>query len=267
MSLPIIGLTINLIAMSVGDYSFERFYINRYYADAIVQAAAVPLLLPITTKDEIIERYVDLIDGLLLTGGHDVNPLFYGEQPHNLLTSLYPERDKYELKLIKKVFAAKKPIFAICRGMQILNVAFGGTLYQDITLGSPATIKHMQQAPAQEVTHTVTLIPDSILFSLFKRESISVNSFHHQAIKKLATGFSVCAIAPDGILESIERKDYPFMLAVQWHPEMLIEKHAEMRLLFKEFVAAANSEMQQNKYKQSSNKGISAGSIDFGKRQ
>lgn len=194
-----------------------------------------------------VEEALEDIDGLLLTGGDDVAPSRYGEPPHDATTAVEPERDEFEIAMIAAARARQMPIFAICRGMQVLNVACGGTLVQDIVTQVPGSLEHQLKVPPHqpiEMAHEVWMEKDSLLARLLKErlaggDSLEVNSRHHQAVKDVAQGFRVVATAPDGIIEAIETTSGPFCLAVQWHPENFW-RTGEFRTLFEGFVAAAS---------------------------
>ncbi len=246
---PLIGILANLLTVQEGLFpGQERVYVNREYVDSLVKAGAVPVLLPILTDEEAIYTQVGLVDGILLSGGYDIHPLFYGEEPHKLLDFVCPERDEYEIKVTKIAYELHKPLLGICRGLQLINVAFGGTLYQDLSQCQPKSeLQHSQKANMYVASHTVDIAHHTQLYRIFGKESIRTNSFHHQAIKKIAPGCIVSATARDGIIEGIERIDRSFIIGVQWHPEMMICKHVEMLKLFQAFVLAAQSYRSQNK--------------------
>lgn len=212
----------------------DQFSLSRDYVDAISLAGGIPMLLPAVTGAEEMKQQLHQIDVLVLSGGSDVDPLCYGEEPNPLLEAVSHERDRYELSLIAVADRMGIPIFGICRGLQILNVAFGGTLYQDTSL-SDAYIAHRQRAKPHEPFHTVSICRPSLLYDIFGKSEILTNSFHHQAIKRLASGFSVNAVAKDGIIEGIERPGRVPILAVQWHPEMMAVKNPVMLELFRFF--------------------------------
>ena len=188
------------------------------------------------------------VDGLLLTGGDDVAPPIYGEQPHDTVTDAEPGRDEFEIGLVKAARERGVPIFAICRGVQVLNVACGGTLVQDIPSQVKGALTHDLPVPPNQpysLAHEIWLEKDSLL-SILMRERLSdsdaceVNSRHHQAVKDLAPGFRVCATAPDGVIEAIEDPEKPFCLGVQWHPENFF-RTGEFRPLFEGFLEAAQT--------------------------
>ncbi|MEO0231935.1 MAG: gamma-glutamyl-gamma-aminobutyrate hydrolase family protein [candidate division WOR-3 bacterium] len=209
-----------------------RFFLNEEYVKAIKKAGGIPVIIPYLKND--IEEIVSRINGVLLSGGGDVLPKFFKEEPE--LTKLtLPERDVFEIKLIRECFKRKIPVFGICRGCQVMNVAMGGSLIQDIK----GKIEHYQSAPANEPTHTIIIEKGSILYEVFKKEKIMVNSFHHQAIKKVGKNLFVSAKAKDGIIEAIESKEHPFFLGVQFHIEYLTQNNKRFLNLFKFFISKA----------------------------
>ena len=220
MKKPIIGISASMIyeekdELFLGDkYSCAAYS----YIDAVYKSWGIPITLPILK---------------------DVDPHFYGEEPLEKLEAIFPERDVHEIALIKAAIDLKKPIFAICRGMQILNVACGGTLYQDISYAPGEHIKHYQIGSPYQATHTIKIDKNSILFKMADKMEIErVNSFHHQALKQVAKGLKVVATAPDGIIEAVEaeNEDGPFILGVQFHPEMMFDKSTFVRGMFKRFI-------------------------------
>ena len=184
------------------------------------------------------------IDGLLLTGGGDVHPELFGEPPHETFVPAEPGRDEHEIALVTAAIDARVPIFAICRGVQVLNVACGGTLVQDIPASIPGAVTHQVELPKSAIAHEVWINRGSRLWTLLEErlegeDTCSVNSRHHQSVKALAKGFVVSATAPDGVIEAIERPDLPFCLGVQWHPENFW-RSGEFRELFEGFLRAAS---------------------------
>ena len=186
-------------------------------------------------------------DGLMLTGGDDVAPTRYGEDTHESVVRVAPERDEFEIALVREARRRGMPIFAICRGLQVLNVAEGGSLFQDIPSQIPGALEHKQAVPPKQsydFAHEIWLEKDSLLARLMRErlsdaDSCEVNSRHHQAVKRLADGFVVSATAPDGVIEAIEDPSSTFCLAVQWHPENFF-RTGEFRSLFEGFIEAAN---------------------------
>ena len=220
---PVIGLTSN--------YNDSNEMLAKAYYEQVIRAGATPLLIPPTTDRNVIVGVLDHIDGLLLTGGADVNPLWVGEEPSPRLHNINARRDLSELLLTRLAANRQIPILGICRGIQVLAMALDGTVQQDIyenylptgpagSLG-PSAIKHSQDAVQAEPTHTVRIERDSILFSLYHKERMAVNSFHHQAVKDPGARFRTTAVAPDGVIEAIESTEFKSIMGVQWHPEHL----------------------------------------------
>jgi putative glutamine amidotransferase len=210
------------------------------YLESVRRAGGEPkeLHYDADTPAEVVRR----ADGLMLTGGGDVDPTLYGEPPHATFQPSEEGRDAYEIALIREAMAADLPIFAICRGMQILNVALGGTLVQDIPSMVNGALHHSVAEPRYHIAHEVWVANGSRLFQLMKEilegESCQVNSRHHQAVKLVAPGWEVSGTAPDGVIEAIEQPGDIFRLAVQWHPENFF-RTGEFRPLFEGFIEAA----------------------------
>lgn len=227
---PAIGITVSI-------ENERKDFLYREYSDAIVQAGGVPFLLPIVENTEIIGEMARRIDGLLLTGGGDVNPMFFGEEPMPGLGGVTPQRDIMELDLIKIFFDQKKPIFGICRGCQILNVFMGGDLYQDLKTQKESVLQHIQDAPRSHPSHSIRIKPDSTLYKITQKTIIRVNSFHHQAARSVVEPLHVSATAYDGVIEAIEGGDEDhFIMGVQWHPERMVCGCEDSRNIFSYFV-------------------------------
>ena len=236
---PIIGISSSVIADESGSFAgYKRAYVNKDYVDAVVRAGGVPLIIPFTTDKEVIISQTQLIDGLILSGGHDVSPYNYGQEPSQKIGETFPERDTYEIILLEESKKRNIPILGICRGFQLINVAAGGTLYQDLSLIPGNILKHNQVSNPTLKTHKVEIKENSFISSIFGKETM-VNSFHHQVINKVANDFIVVAKASDGVVEAIEHKTYKFLVAVQWHPEMLAVNCEKARVLFSKFVEEA----------------------------
>jgi putative glutamine amidotransferase len=187
---------------------------------------------------------VRTISGLLLTGGGDVHPQLFGEAPHETFVPAEPGRDEHEMALVTAAIEAGLPIFAICRGLQVMNVACGGSLVQDIPASIPGAVVHQVPMPKSAIAHEVWINRESRLWTILEErlegeDTCSVNSRHHQSVKRVAPGFVVAATAPDGVIEAIERPDGPFCMGVQWHPENFW-RTGEFRELFEGFLRAAS---------------------------
>jgi putative glutamine amidotransferase len=237
----LIGISSSLFKIETGPFiGRERAAVGYDYVQAIKQAGGIPFILPIVENPTHIQRQIELVDGVLLSGGYDVWPLHYGEEPMPCLENICPQRDVYELELIRLAQQLSKPLLGICRGLQLLNVAFGGTLYQDIMAALPAALQHHQKAKPEEAMHTVELVEGTLLHQMMGTSTLLTNSYHHQAVKELAPGFRVNARAKDGLVEGIEKVGESWMLGVQWHPEFMVNKHVQMRKLFQALVEAAS---------------------------
>src|SRR5262245_6635281 len=235
-SLPLIGVSTSI---TVGAQP-ERAYVNSTYLHAIQQAGAVPVALPPQLSAVSIKRLVWGLDGLLLTGGGDVDPALFGELPHPTLYDVAPARDTVETIAVRIALERRRPVLAICRGIQVLNVALGGTLYQDVTTEPGTEIRHSQEAARDQPTHKIKVDPGSRLAETLGADEIEVNSMHHQAVKAMGGDLAAVAWAPDQIIEGIELADRSrFVLGVQWHPEELISLSEPARRLFSALVTAA----------------------------
>ena len=207
------------------------------YIRALLKIDAIPLIIPVIQSLKILEQIFKMIDGLLLIGGPDLDPVHYHQAAHAGLRKVTPARDKMEMQVSLWALEADLPIMAICRGIQVLNVAAGGTLWQDITSQLPNAAKHdyYPDYPKDFPAHTVKPLQGSRLAGIIGDDEASVNSLHHQAIDKLGQGLHPVAYAPDGIVEAVEGIDASWIVGVQWHPEWLIESDHRMLNLFKAF--------------------------------
>lgn len=212
------------------------------YLRSITAAGAIPVILPLEASDDALRQLVDALDGFLFTGGPDVHAFLFGEQTQAFCGNVSPARDSLELSLLSLIMAAKKPILGICRGIQVINIGLGGTIYQDIPsqwkTDSPFPIAHKQPFYYTIPSHSVEIVPNTLLSSIVGSSSIQVNSMHHQAVRDTAPGLVVCGYGPDGLIEALEKPDYPYLLGVQWHPEYLQAKEDSARNLFRSFVEA-----------------------------
>lgn len=241
MRKPIVGISGSIIIDSAGNFpGYRRSYVNEDYVKSVIKNGGIPYIIPMNNNVEVVKEQINNVDGLILSGGHDVTPRYYNQEPYKNLGGILPERDEFDFKLVE--FAKEKniPILGVCRGCQILNVYYGGSLYQDLSLKNGANIKHNQVNFPSMTTHSVDLVDGTRLKELFKEESIMVNSFHHQIIDEVAPGFVASAYSKDGVVEAIEKPEYKYMLAVQWHPEMLHSVEEKMNLLFRELIKNCN---------------------------
>ena len=220
----------------------DRFYLSRYYGDAVETAGGAPFHISLIPKPDYINSVVETLDGILLPGSDsDVDPLRFGQQPHPKLGAVHPIKDETDLLLIEAAERKQIPIFAICFGMQILNISRGGTLIQDIGSQLPEALKHEQGAPRDRASHHVCLAENTKLAQIAEVEKLAVNSHHHQGIETLGADLIATAWSSDGIIEALEdpRPDH-FIVAVQWHPELGWERDAVSQRLFEAFVAEAS---------------------------
>lgn len=239
----VVGISGSIIIDGSGNFAgYKRAYVNDDYVQAVIREGGIPYILPITSDISVIEEFAKNIDVLILSGGHDINPLLWKEEPSKNLGEIFPERDNFDFTLLENMEKLKKPILGICRGEQVINTYFGGTLYQDINSLEWATLKHNQKNRPDLVTHTVNIEKNSKLHEILGEEEILVNSFHHLAVKTVAPGFKAVGFAKDGVVEAIEKQGNNLVLGVQWHPEMLAEKNNIMRKLFKYIINEAKKE-------------------------
>ncbi|MFQ5814795.1 MAG: gamma-glutamyl-gamma-aminobutyrate hydrolase family protein [Anaerolineae bacterium] len=212
--------------------------------EAVATAGGAPVLIPLNLDEGALRAIYERLNGLLLAGGEDVHPRRYGEAIHEKCGQSDEARDAVELTLARWALAEGLPVLGLCRGIQVLNVAAGGTLYQDIASQVAGSLKHdcWPDYPRNYLAHQVTVNDDSLMAAVLGHRRIGVNSTHHQAVKDLAPRFRVVARATDGVIDAIEGHDgVPFILGVQWHPEELVEDAPPMRRLFEDFVSAARS--------------------------
>ena len=211
---------------------YGKSYVNDDYIQAVVAAGGVPLLVPVVADEDVIRRQVELLDALIISGGWDVDPLLWGEEPHKTLGATLPLRDRFDRLLIAAARQKGIPILGICRGIQILNVAGGGSLYQDVSEQPGCTVRHWQPDHPSQPTHTVETVAESRIRALVG-VSVVTNSFHHMTLKDVAPGYRVTARAKDGTIEAIEETEGSPVLGVQWHPEMMHRTSPAMLRLFR----------------------------------
>jgi putative glutamine amidotransferase len=226
----------NIGIVPLFDEERQSYWMLPGYMLAIENASGVPLMLPLTTDPAAIRQLTQLLDGFLLSGGQDIDPKLYGEKPKQCCGRVCLKRDAMETMLLESVLEANKPILGICRGIQMLNVFFGGTLYQDIPsqLQTDNPVRH--NLKPTEPAHTVTIQPETPLFNLFQTAQITVNSFHHQGICRLASELNIAAKAPDGLIEAVYHPAKRFVTAVQWHPECSWQTDPNSQKIFSSFV-------------------------------
>ena len=221
-------------------YNSEKriFWINPLYMRGVEHAGGHAALLSLTENEESWEDACHMYDGFVFTGGQDVAPSLFGQEKIPECGYQAPIRDNQEIWMLRRLKELGKPVLGICRGLQVMNVAFGGTLIQDIPVQRPSRVVHLQQMPYELPHHQVTIRRDSLLFSLVEKEHLSVNSMHHQAVLDVANGFIVTALAEDGLVEAIELPDQQFFLGVQWHPEHMWQDYTSAREIWRGLVNA-----------------------------
>jgi putative glutamine amidotransferase len=236
---PIIGLTTYRKTPAQNNPT-PLYALTPSYVDAVIAAGGVPVLIPLGLDEVALRGLLARLDGLLLTGGGDIAGEHYASAYPDLIFDVDSDRDRVELFLAREAMAADKPLLAICRGHQVLNVALGGTLYEDVLRLMPSAIKHdyWGQYPRTFLSHEVTVCAGSALARHLGQTRARVNSLHHQGVRDLAPGLVASAHAPDGLIEGVEAPDRRFALGVQWHPENLIHD-APMLSLFRGLVEAA----------------------------
>lgn len=240
MTAPLIGITPS--PMPAKDGGTGSICVGEAYIQAVIQAGGIPLVVPVGLNQEGLEKLFSRLDGVLLTGGGDIDPARFDGAAHPRVYGIDARRDDLEIHLTRMAAAARRPFLGICRGIQVINVALGGSLFTDLSDQLPAALKHDQypEMPRDFLAHSVQIAPGSRLAQILKEETIRVNSMHHQGVKGVATPLTPVAFAPDTLVEAVELPDHPFGLGVQWHPECLQELTPQ-RELFRALVIAATS--------------------------
>ncbi|MCA9927526.1 MAG: gamma-glutamyl-gamma-aminobutyrate hydrolase family protein [Anaerolineales bacterium] len=244
---PLIGCTTyhKIVAQSP---PIEVYGLMPAYVAAIREAGGIPLLIPLGAGEDELQAIFESVDGVLLPGGGDIAPIAYQGQSHRSLRDINPDRDRVEMFMVRQAVRAQKPILAICRGHQMMNVALGGSLWEDIAGLMPGAIQHDNYltSPRTFLAHSVQITPDSKISHWVKTTELPVNSLHHQGVRDLAPELTATAVAPDGLIEGVEVSGHPFAVGVQWHPENLIYDNPTMLGLFKGLVTAANGRNETN---------------------
>lgn len=227
---PVIGITADIENES-------KHVLGNNNVEAIIRAGGLPVIIP-TGIDKEVQQLCKMLDGLLLTGGGDIDPMLFGEEPHKHLGDVSPSRDLIEMALVKEMLKLNKPVLGICRGLQIINIALGGNMYQDIySQRDVPLLQHAQKAHRYHQSHLVQVEKGSLLESITKSEQIKVNSYHHQAVKDVPLPLIVSGVASDGTIEAIESTKHAFVLGVQWHPEALADNKETVSLdIFEKFL-------------------------------
>ena len=229
---PVVGV------MPLCDDDKDSLWMLPGYLEGLEEAGMLPLILPLTDDEEDLAQMMGMCDGFLFTGGHDVSPEVYGEEPLEGLIAACEGRDRMEAVVLRAAIDEDKPLLGICRGIQYVNAALGGTLYQDLDLQHPSDIEHHQQPPYDVPIHEVTVLKESPLYACLQKEQLGVNSYHHQAIKDLAPDLKEMAVSPDGLIEAVYLPGHRFLWAVQWHPEFFGTKDDSSRRIFHAFADA-----------------------------
>ena len=232
---PVIGV------VQLFDEEKDSVWMVPGYLSGIEEAGGLPLILPFTAKEEEVEEAAALCNGFLFTGGHDVAPSVYGQERKQTCGPSCSVRDALEKKLFQTALENNKPVFGICRGIQMINALCGGTLYQDLPTEYACRVEHHMEPPYDRTAHQVEIVPDTPLSGWLRQASIGVNSYHHQAVKQLGSGLKPMAFSEDGLVEAVYMPGQKFVAAVQWHPEFNYQKEESSRILFGKFVEACGT--------------------------
>lgn len=217
----------------------NKQFVSNDYVQSVRYSGGIPVILPLVRSDHMIDQYAKVCDGFLFCGGNDITPLLFGQEPKNGNGKTNITLDLFQIRIMKRILKTGKAMLAICRGMQVYNVACGGSIYQDISMQPGKNLDHMQQSKERsEVSHKIIVEQGSQL-KKYIGDRLYVNSYHHQAIEKPGSGLIVCARASDQTIEALEMPEHKFAIGVQWHPECMYRKSEKMRELFRQFVEHA----------------------------
>ena len=235
-----------ILVTPLWDAKLQSLWMIPGYLDGLRRAGADPIVLNLDSSPDYLDHLISLSDGILLTGGPDVSPLLYDESPRPLCGAACDVRDKLETHLLSAADQRDIPLLGICRGLQIMNVFFSGSLYQDLPSDSSSDICHRMTPPYDRHVHEVKITAGSLLHDVLGRDILGVNSYHHQGVKRVGAGLTVSAVASDGLVEALEHRGKTFMLGVQWHPEFMPDE-PEQQWIFQSFVRAAAHKRSQSK--------------------
>ena len=235
---PVIGMN---SGVPISDEGGHRYVLGGNYTNAILKAGGIPVILPATQEPEVMEEYFRFINGLLLVGGPDIDPKIYGDSEKLATVSVAsPLRLDFDLSIARLALEKNLPVMGVCMGCQVLNVASGGTLYQDIEQQAPThKVRHYRKIAPYYLFHRITIAQDSLLFQIVGKETMEVNSAHHQSVKDPGRDFKITAYSEDGIVECIENPGHPFALGIQWHAEAIHDRPEQLSL-FCALVSAAS---------------------------
>ena len=229
---PLVGV------MPLWDDGKESIWMLPGYLEGIRNAGGIPVILPFTTDTDELGQLAEMCDGFLFTGGHDVSPHIYNEEPLDDSVVCCKERDEMESYYLRVAMTSDKPVLGICRGIQFINAALGGTLYQDLPTQHPSDIEHHQKPPYDIPVHSISIVENSPLGKLLDTDQLQVNSYHHQAVRELSPKLMTMATSPDGLVEAVYMPGHRFLWAVQWHPEFSYLSDVSSQKIFSAFVEA-----------------------------
>ncbi len=233
---PVIGV------VPLYDIQRDSLWMIPGYLDGIAAAGGIPVVLPLTEEEQVLRQLANDVDGFLMTGGQDVSPALYGEERLDSCGEDLPVRDGMESRIFQLCLERDVPVLGICRGIQLMNVLLGGTLYQDLPSQHPTETEHHMSPPYDRPVHQVEICKGTPLFDLIQTERMDVNSYHHQAVRDKAPALQTMAVSEDGLIEAVCLPERPFVWAVQWHPELSWRTDEKSRRIFEAFVGRCASE-------------------------